>query len=247
MYGWKGRIGILIPSRNTTMEPEFNRIAPEGVSIHAERMIFKEESPSALMEMEEEMYRAASMIMPVNPDVIVVGCTSGSFIKGFGYDHKIIEKITSITEIAAVTTATAMIESLKLMKVTKVAVATPYPDEVNFKEKEFIEAHGIRVTQIRGLKPITDFYLSPKPLSGIGLLHPSVAYKLAKNVDTPEADGIFISCTNFRTIEIIEALEKNAGKPVVTSNQASMAIALKMMGIREKIIGFGSLLERYFS
>lgn len=78
------------------------------------------------------------------------------------------------------------------------------------------------------------------------MLHPYVAYKLAKYVDTPEVDGIFISCTNFPTLEIIEALKENAGKPVVTSNQASMVIALKMMGIKEKIRGFGSLLESTF-
>ena len=92
MYGWKGRIGLLLPHRNTTMEPEFYGMGPEGVSTHTARMILKEPSPAALMEMEEEIYRAASVIVAVNPDVIVVGCTSGSFIKGFGYDQKLIEK-----------------------------------------------------------------------------------------------------------------------------------------------------------
>lgn len=250
MYGWKGRIGLLIPHRNTTMEPEFYGMGPEGVSIHTARMILKEPSPAALMEMEEEIYRAASVIVGVNPDVIVVGCTSGSFIKGFGYDQKLMEKIANLTEVPAITTSTAVIEALKFFKLTKVAVATPYTDEVNEKEREFVEAHGISVTQIAGLgysKPITDYPLASKPVSGIGLLHPSTAYKLAKSVDTGDADGIFISCTNLRTIEIIEALEENTGKPVVTSNQASMAMALKVMGIKEKIPGFGALLAEYLS
>lgn len=250
MYGWKGRIGLLIPSRNTTLEPEFNRMAPGGVSIHAARMALKEPSPAALMEMEKEVYKAASMIMAVNPGVIVVGCTSGSFIKGLGYDQKLIKKIHGLTQAKAITTSTAVIEALKLLKVTKVAVATPYTEEVNEKEREFIEAHGIRVTRIKGLgysKPVKAYPLASQPVSGIGLLEPSVAYNLAQDVDTPEADGIFISCTNFRTVEIIEALEKNMGKPVVTSNQASMAMALRVMGIKERVIGFGSLLEGSFS
>jgi len=246
MYGWKGRVGLLIPSRNTTLEPEFNRMAPEGVSVHAARMILKEASPAALRQMEKEVYRAASVITAVNPDVIVVGCTSGSFIKGLGYDQRLIKKITQLTGVKAITTSTAVIEGLKLLRITRVAVATPYTDEVNEKEKEFIEAHGIRVTGIRGLgysKPMKSYPLASKPVSLIGLLTPAIAYKLAMDVDTREADGIFISCTNFRTVEIIEALEKNSGKPVVTSNQASMAMALRMMGIKEKITGFGSLLE----
>ena len=250
MYGWKGRIGLLIPSRNTTMEPEFNRMAPDGVSTHAERMVLKEGSPAALMQMEREVYRAASMITAVNPDVIVVGCTSGTFIKGLGYDQRLIRKVTSLTKAKAITTSTAVIEALKLLKVTKVAVATPYTDEVNEREKKFIEAHGIRVTRIKGLgysKSVKVYPLASNPVSGIGLLDPSVAYKLAMDVDAQDADGIFISCTNFRTVEIIEALEKNAGKPVVTSNQATMAMALRTMGIKEKIIGFGSILEGAFS
>ena len=250
MYGWKGRIGLLIPSRNTTLEPEFNRMAPEGVSTHAARMVLKETSPAALREMEKEIYKAASMIMAVNPGVIVVGCTSGSFIRGFGYDQKLTQKIMRQTKVKAITTSTAVIEALKLLKVTKVAVATPYTEEVNEKERGFIEAHGIRVTRIKGLgysKAVKAYPLASQPVSGIGLLEPSVAYKLAQDVDTPAADGVFISCTNFRTVEIIEALEKNLGKPVVTSNQASMAMALRVMGIKEGVNGFGSLLEGSFS
>jgi maleate isomerase len=246
MYGWKGRIGLLIPSRNTTLEPEFYRMAPEGVSVHAARMALKEASPAALMAMEKEIYKAASMIMAVNPGVIVVGCTSGSFIKGLGYDQKLIKKIHGLTQAKAITTSTAVIEALKLLKVTQVAVATPYSEEVNEKEREFIEAHGIRVTRIKGLgysKPVKAYPLASQPVSGIGLLEPAVAYKLAQDVDSKEAEGIFISCTNFRTIEIIQALEENAGKPVVTSNQASVAIALRTMGIKEKIKGYGMLLE----
>jgi maleate isomerase len=246
MYGWKGRIGLLIPSRNTTLEPEFNRMAPEGVSVHAARMVLREPSPAALMQMEKEVYRAASMIMGVNPDVVVVGCTSGSFIKGLGYDQQLIRKITSLTKVKAITASTAVIEALRLLKVGKVAVATPYTEEVNEKEREFIEAHGIRVTRIKGLgysKPLRAYPLASKPVSGIGLLDPSVAYKLAVYVDTKGAEGIFISCTNFRTVEIIQALEKNAGKPVVTSNQATMAFSLRAMGVNEPVTGFGSLLE----
>jgi maleate isomerase len=232
------------------MEPELNKMAPDGVSIHAARFVVKEISLAGLIEMEDEIYCAAPLIAAVSPDIIIVGCTSGSLIKGFGYDQKLIEKITNLTGVQTTTTSTAVIEAMKLLKVTKVAVATPYTDEVNQKEKEFIEAHGICVTQIKGLgysRPLTNYPLAPKPLSGFSLFPPYVAYRLAKDVDTPDADGIFISCTGFRTIEIIEALEENTGKPVITSNQASMAIALRMMGINEKIKGFGSLLNKSIS
>lgn len=250
MYGWKARIGLLIPHRNTTIEPEFYKMAPEGVSVHAARMILKEPSPAALLEMEDEIYRAAEIITAVDPDIIIVGCTSGTLVGGFGYDRQIIEKITSLTDVAAITTSTAVIESLKLLDLKKISIATPYIDEVNQKEKAFIESQNIQVTQIKGLglcKPQMQYPLTKKPASGIGLLHPSVAYKLAKDVDTQDAEGIFISCTNLRTIEIIDSLEVNTCKPVVSSNQASLAIALKKIGINEAVCGFGSLFQKHIS
>ena len=168
MYGWKGRIGLLIPHRNTTMEPEFHRMIPKGVSVHTARMLLEEPSPNALAKMEEEIYRTAGIISAVDPDVIVVGCTSGSLIKGSGYDQHIIDKITDLTNLPAITTATAVIEALKRLNIRNVAVATPYIDEVNQKEKEFIEDTGISVTQIKGLgycKPVESYPMAPRPVS----------------------------------------------------------------------------------
>ena len=168
MYGWKGRIGLLIPHRNTTMEPEFHRMIPKGVSVHAARMLLEEPSPNALAAMEEEIYRSAQIISAVDPNVIVVGCTSGSLIKGFGYDNQVIEKITNLTNLPAITTATAVIDAFKRLNIRKVAVATPYIEEVNQKEKEFIENQGISVTAIKGLgycKPIESYPLGSTPTS----------------------------------------------------------------------------------
>jgi len=62
MYGWKGRIGLLLPHRNTTIEPEFQKMCPEGVSIHAARMVLKELTPDALMEMEDEIYKGDTVV-----------------------------------------------------------------------------------------------------------------------------------------------------------------------------------------
>jgi maleate isomerase len=200
--------------------------------------------------MEEEIYQAALLISGVNPDVIAVGCTLGSFVRGPTYDKELGRKIARLTKTKAITTSMAVIDAFQTLKIRKVAVATPYTDEVNGKEKEFLEAHGITVTQMKGLgyrESVKVYPLASRPVSGIGLLDPVVAYKLAKDVDSPEAEGIFISCTNLRTIEIIHPLEENARKPIITSNQATMALALKLIGVKEKIKNFGTLLEQCFS
>jgi maleate isomerase len=223
-------------------------MAPEGVTTHATRVIVGEITPTGLAKMEEEIYRAADKMLELSVGVIAVGCTSGTFIKGAGYDSLLSGNIQKQTGIPSTTTSTAVIEALKIVGSRSVAVATPYTDEVNEQERMFLEKNGIRVTKIKGLgysKTEIRYPLTSGPVSGIGLLEPYVAYQMGLDVDTDDADGIFISCTNFRTIEIIRALEQNRRKPVVTSNQATFWASLRMMGIRETIPGFGTLLEKY--
>ncbi len=236
MYGWRARIGLLIPSSNTTMEPEFYKMASEGVSVHTARMKLKEVTAKALVEMEEYAENAANLLRDAKVDVIVYGCTTGSLVKGVGYDLKLSAKLEEACGRPVVTAATAVVDALKKLKAKKVCVATPYIDELNEKEKAFLEGSGFQVLKIRGL--------GLRDNTEIGKLPPTTAYRLAKEVFTPDADCIFISCTNFRTIEIIQTLEEDLGKPVVTSNQASMWAALKKLGISFHIKGYGRLLEK---
>lgn len=248
MYGWRARIGLLIPSVNTTMEPEFNRMAPDGVSIHATRLGLSGFTPEGLIAMGKGVEQAAKMILDIGAEVIVFGCTSGSFVKGVGHDQELIREIEAVTGRPAIATSHAVLEALHHLKMKKVAVATPYPEEINEKEKDFLEGNGIKVVNIKGAEywNRAPFYpLAKLPVSYIGLHEPQVAYKLALDVYRQEADGIFISCTNFRTIEIIEMLEKTVGKPVVTSNQATMVAALRKAGVQDRIKGYGVLMESF--
>ena len=137
-----------------------------------------------------------------------------------------------------------MIQCLKQLGIRKVSVATPYNEQINQMEKEFLEENEIRVLRILGLgfthyEPV--FPLSKRPVSRITLQEPYIAYKLALESSVSEADGIFISCTNFRTFEITQKLEIATGKPVVTSNQATLACALEKLNLREPNPRLGKL------
>jgi len=134
-----------------------------------------------------------------------------------------------------------------LSEIKKVSVATPYVDEINDELKTFLKDNGFTLIKLKGLGlgerkkryPISDI-----EISGIGIQEPYVSYKLIRKIFTDEADGFFISCTNFRAVETIQMLEDDLGKPVISSNQASLAIALKRLGIKSNVKGFGSLFER---
>lgn len=234
MYGWRFRIGLIVPSSNTTMEPEFYRVCPEGVSIHTARVLLEEVTPDALVKMADYVLDAAKMLKTADVNVIVYGCTSGTLIGGVEWERELTSKIERETGVKIITTASAVVQALKVLDIKRVVVATPYIDKINELEKKFLEEHGVKVLSIKGLGVVKNIE--------IGKLAPWISYRLAKEVFKSEADGIFISCTNFRTLEIIEKLEREFGKPVVTSNQASIWATLRT--IKESIEGYGKLLRK---
>ena len=235
MYGWRGRIGLMVPTGNSVMEPEFQRMAPDGVTTHANRVELKDVTPASLREMEGDVARSARQIAQTRVGVIAFGCTSGSFVGGPGYDQRLIGLIEAETGVAA-TTTTAVLRALQALRVSRIALATPYTDEVTRLEVDYLQANGFEVTnwQGGGIVDVAEIQECP----------PEVSYRRARAVDSDRAEAVFISCTGFRTIENIALLEADLGKPVITSNQATFADCLRILGVGDARPEFGSLFER---
>ncbi|WP_243670113.1 hypothetical protein [Vulcanisaeta sp. JCM 16161] len=127
-------------------------------------------------------------------------------------------------------TAGAVVDALKRLGANRVLVVTPYIDELNVKEREFLEAHGFKVVDIRGLGIVDN--------TVIGSLDPRTAYEAAikaYNQFSSDFDALFISCTNWRTFEVIGVIERQINKPVISSNSATLWSILKELGIRVKL------------
>jgi len=238
--GWRAKLGILIPAINYVMEPEFNKMAPEGVSIHAARLkVIREEYGTEkdmvnyFNLMAKEVEKEAESLGCV-ADVIGYGCTSGSFAMGKKWNEELIKRIEKAAQVPATTTSTAVYEALREMDIKKLVLVTPYPEPLNRLEKEFLQSNGFEVVSMNSCECKIHGFQGEYP--------PHVVYRLAREACVDEADGIFISCTNFRTIEIIEKLERDTNKPVISSNTATFWKMLKMVGIHEPIRGYGQLL-----
>jgi maleate isomerase len=233
MYGWRGRLGLIVPSSNTTMEMELHSALPEGVSLHTARVPLKNVTEEELVKMNAMAVESARLLRDAGVELILYGCTSGSFIGGKDYEKEIEANVEEEVNVPVVSTSTAVVEALKILDAQAVLVITPYTDEINAREREFLEANDFEVLDIRGL--------GIEDNTQIGKLEPHEAYRLAKASFMDEADAIFISCTNLRTFEIIEPLEEDLGVPVVTSNQASLWLALRQMDVMERIPWLGKL------
>jgi len=212
-------------------------MAPEGVTVHTARLWTRREATiETLLKMEDSAEEVAESVATAEVNVIVYGCTSGSFIKGPEWNKKIIEKLERKTKIPVITTAGAMVEALKAMGMGKVSVTTPYVKVTNDSLAAFLESNGIRVLDLKSFDML-DMFDHAK-------VEPSQIYNLAKQSNQPEADGVFIACTQLKVLDIIEKLEQDLKKPVVTATQASMWLALKAAKVGVAREGFGQLLKK---
>lgn len=219
------------------MEMELHSAIPEGVSLHTARVPLRNVTEEELIKMNALAVESAKLLRDAGVELILYGCTSGSFIGGKDFEKELEAKIENEVNVPVVSTSTAVVEALKMLDAQSILVITPYTDEINEREKEFLEANDFEVLDIRGL--------GIEDNTKIGKLEPYEAYRLAKATFVDEADAIFISCTNLRTFEIIEPLEEDLGVPVITSNQASLWLALREMDVMEKIPWLGRLLTQF--
>lgn len=233
--GWRGRIGLITVAAGSSTEAEFNMYVPEGVAVLTTRIPLEGISVEALIKMAPYVDEAASLLAGAEVDVIVFACTAGSLVKGAGYDKEIIERLQNRTGLPVTTTSTGVVEALRALEIKRIAIATPYPDGVNKAEKDFLEGSGFEVASIKGLE-----LLEPRLVPQVP---PGEMYRLAKEVFTKDVDGIFISCTGLHVVNIIEMLEKDLKRPVITSNQVTLWAALRKITISEKIEGLGKLFD----
>lgn len=241
MYGWRARLGVLVPSGIIAIEPEFRLMTPEGVSCHYHRFNFtggngNEEVMERLRKAADYIADASELITHARPAVVVMTGTGVSFIGGYGYDQMLIKKMKERNgNLPTTTTSTSVIEALKKLGIKKVSMAMPYIEAVSRTAVKFVEDNGIKVLNAKWLN---------KAGFDIAEVSKETLYNLAREVDEPESEALFISCVGLHTIEIIERLENDLQKPVITSNQATMWNVLRLANINDKIQGYGQLLSK---
>jgi maleate isomerase len=215
------------------MEPDFYRMMPENITVHSTRMTLRSVTVKGLEDMSSEAVKAAGLLATAGVDVIIYGCTSGSLLRGEEWEKSLVFRIWNEANIPTISTAGAVVEGLKAIDVHRVAVVTPYTDELNLLEKRFLEAHGLVVETIRGLGLVDNLKIAK--------VDSDIVMDLVGEV-AGDSDGIFISCTNLPVVHLIEELESRFGRPVVTSNQTSVWAALKILK-HHGVNGYGKLLK----
>ena len=240
-YGHRAKIGMIVPPTNTVNEAEWARMVPDGVTLHSQRMALHDDTTSVAgkKRLYADIRFAAGEVAKSGVDVIVYACTAGSMVTPIDV---LTNYMTEVTGIPAVATAPALVYAARALGLKRVAVATPYHDALNDHEVHFLADCGIEAISVKGLG------------LGAGGRHEYVniartpletVFTHCLRADVPAADGMIVSCTDFATLAAVPRLERVLGKPVISSNLATLWRTLRTAGVDDRIQGYGALLERH--
>ena len=238
------RIGFLVPPGNPTVEVEMIALAPREVSVHFTRMVAQGGvgSEAGSHHGQEERNRSQIAHLPENvallamvaPKVIVLAHTATSYTLGKKGEAELVARMQRKTGIPFITAFGSVLAALAHLGVKRVALGTPYDADSTAKSKANLEAHGIEVASVGRLENVKNIYEETAER----------AYGLARRIDVPQAQAVFLSGVGMPTIATLERMERDLGKPAVSAAAAMMWNALRLAGVSDPIPGFGRLLSQ---
>lgn len=215
------------------MEYETQRLAAMGdmgASVHAMRIEHTADTEERLIGLSRQAPAAANLLAHAKVNVIGYGCTASGFLHTPAEDKALAERIESETGIPCATSSRAIVDGLRALGARKLSLASPYAPWLNERLKHYLTADGFDVLAMQGLSTEAHSTITRERI-----------LTLVDEVVRPQTEAIFISCSNFRTLDIIDSIEHKYGKPVVTSNASMMWAMLRRLGDRRGVPGAGRL------
>ena len=235
-YGWRARIGHVYPAVVAeSFMYEFYRIVPPGVTLAQTHLVIESLNRRQGLEASIKLIeQAAEYLAKRKVDIITIGGSPMFRLMGVGSDKVIIDRLENRFGIPVTTNQTGAVEAFKTLGVKKIAVAAPYFDYQNEQVKKFLEGSGFEVVHIHGLS---------REVEAIHELPLEASYHHARKVffEAPHAQAVYIPCAHF-AVPWLQELEDDLRVPVVSSTAALIWHSFKILKIRARIGGHGSLL-----
>jgi maleate isomerase len=220
------RVGLLVPSSNTVMEPDLARALPTGATMHTARMLLRDVTAAEEERMlDEHTLPAAETLATLGPDVCVFGCTSAGALRGRSADRALTERIAQITGAETISVIEAVRDALRRLGARRIAVATPYTDTVAEHIVASLADLG-EIVAVANLGLVDNREIGNTPPERI------VDFVVGK-LGHVGADAIFVSCSNFRAVEALEEVSSAVGVPVTSSNAATIDAVRQHLGHHE--------------
>jgi len=229
----RARIGFIVPSSNRMVEPQMQFYAPSGIASHFMRLRMTNQYKRPLPELLPSILEASALLMDSKCDIIVFQCTGTSMSGGVDMDAHVVSEIAKATKRPAISTAFAVKAALTALAAKRLVFVSETDQAGHDKKKLFLKEAGYEILADRAacLSGTDEYCITP----------PRYWYDMALSLKNDAADATFISCANIQSIDVIEELERDLKKPVVTSNQAALWCALRTLGFSDVVPGLGSL------
>ncbi|MCB0953653.1 MAG: hypothetical protein KDB13_13230 [Microthrixaceae bacterium] len=243
--GWRAKFGVIVPSTNTVVEPEFHAMSVPGVTPHMSRIHIRDmhfaDDDGMLRLLEQirgEIGSAVDRVMTAQPDYMVMGMSAETFWDGLEGNRQFIAQIRERSGGLDVATGAEGCErALNLFGARRIGVITPYQPIGDENVVRFFSDLGFEVAAIKGLR-------CPHAIA-IAEVTERQLMDAINEVNQPDVDAIVQCGTNLCMSQIADEAERWLDKPVIAINAATWWMALRDNGIEDKVQGFGSLLREH--
>lgn len=245
-WGWRARIGLLVPHADICEEAEIHAMAPDGVSIHTTRVAPVPGLAAGMVGqdvlrayLEPPLLDEAAALMAYAPvQVVAMTFTNTSFIGTADDDRALVSRLERHTKsIPVIVTCLSALAALEALGAHSLAFINP-----PWVDRDMTEA-GAAYFRAAGLDVPYAAPLVPDPPTTQRDLHPGSLYEWARDNVPDSADAVFIGGNGFRAIAVIEALEEDLRRPVLTANQVLLWHALRLIGVNAPVSGYGQLFD----
>ncbi len=237
MTGWRARLGFLVPPGNPTVEPEMFSMAPTGVSVHFSRLVAHgtpgthDGQDARTRSQLDNIDGPFELLGMVRPQVIVLAHTASSYMLGREAEAALTRRLEQKSGLRFTSAFAGVIAALAALGVRRIALGTPYAEAQTLQGKAALENHGLAVVKVGRLQDVRNIYEETAER----------AYGLARSVDTADAEAIFLSGVGMPTVAVLDLLERDLGKPVISAAGAMMWNALRIAGVAPVMPGYGRL------
>lgn len=243
ILGYRGVFGVLAPSTNTVVEPDFYRMGVPGITAHVGRIHIRDQNLSSnddfeglLVQIRSEIEAACDRVLTAEPDYLVMGMSAETFWGGIEGANQFQDHIESYTGKKLATGAEACKRALALHDAHRIAVVTPYQQIGDENVTRYFTEVGFDVVRIKGLR-------CPSAVAIARVDEETLRRTVKEELNGSDIDAIVQVGTNLSMVELADELEQELHKPVIAINAATWWHALRENGIDDQMSGFGSLLR----
>jgi maleate isomerase len=244
VLGYRAKIGVLVPSTNTVVEPDLYAMGPPGVTFHVSRIYIEDPRIDSdqrfeylMHQIRENLEVAVKQVLTCEPDYLIMGMSSETFWGGLEGNRRLMERIGKLSGLRVAAGSNACARALQVLGCRRIAVLSPYQPVGDSHVGRFFEECGFTVVRSKGLRCRTAVE--------IARVDESVLREALGELNGPDIDAVVQVGTNLSMVRLADEAERWLGRPVLAINAVTLWYALRDCGINDRVRGFGVLLREY--